>query len=110
MLDSLYNLLFGCHHRRTSFPLSPSVKPGAPHEDMYVVCLDCGKRFHYKWDLMRIGEPMDEPNTKPAVRKRSKLRYAAIASTVPILWFIGKAAFGRKRGKSEEEQKSEPKP
>jgi hypothetical protein len=110
MLDSLYNLFFGCHHRRTSFPLSPSLKPGGPHEDMYVVCLDCGKRFHYQWDLMRIGGPMDEPRAKPAVRKRSKLRYAAMASALPIVWLIGKAAFGRKRAKSEEEQKSEPKP
>jgi hypothetical protein len=109
MRHSLYNLFLGCRHRRTSFPLSPSVKPGAPHEDMYVVCLDCGKRFHYKWDLMHIGEPMEEPNAKPAVRKRSKLRYAAIASSLPIVWFI-KAAFVGKRVKSEKEQKTEPKP
>jgi hypothetical protein len=110
MLGSLYDLFFGCRHRRTSFPLSPSVKPGMPPEEMYVVCLDCGKRFHYRWDLMRIGEPMGEPNVKPAVRKSSKLRYAAIASTVPIVWLIGRAAFGRKRAKSEKEQKTEPKP
>jgi hypothetical protein len=110
MLDSLFNLVFGCRHRRTSFPLSPSVRPGAPHEDMYVVCLDCGKRFHYQWDLMRIGEPMEESNSQTAVRKRSKLRYAAIAFSVSILWLVGKAVFGRKRAKSEEEQKLEPKP
>ena len=98
MLDSLFNLFFGCRHRRTSFPLSPSVKPGALPGDMYVVCLDCGKRFHYKWDLMRIGEVMGDTNAKPAVRKKSKLRYALIAATLPILWFIGKAAaLGRKR-------------
>lgn len=118
MLDSLYNLFFGCRHRRTSFPLSPAVKRGAPREDMYVVCLDCGKRFHYEWDLMRIGAPMEEPNAKPAMSRRSKLRYVAIASTLPILWFIGQAAFrrkgkaalGRKGAKSEAEQKSEPQP
>jgi hypothetical protein len=118
MLDSLYNLFLGCHHRRTSFPLSPSAKPGAAHEDMYVVCLDCGKRFHYQWDQMRIGEPMEmetpsngpEPNATIVARKKSKLRYAAIASTLPILWFVGKAAFGRKRAKSKEEQDSEPQP
>jgi hypothetical protein len=110
MLDSLYNLFFGCHHRRTSFPLSPSVKPGAAHEDMYVVCLDCGKRFHYEWDLMRIGEPMEEPHAKTAARKKSKLRYAAIASALPILWFVGKATLGHKSAKSEEEQNTEPKP
>ncbi len=110
MLDSLFNLVFGFRHRRTSFPLSPSVRPGAPHEDMYVVCLDCGKRFHYQWDLMRIGGPMEEPNAQTAVTKRSKLRYAAIASALPILWVIGKAIFGRKRAKPEQEQKLEPKP
>jgi hypothetical protein len=109
MLDSLYNLIFGCRHRHTSFPLSPSAKRGAPHEDMYVVCLDCGKRFHYEWDLMRIGGPMEEPGAKPAIGGRSKLRYVAVASTLPILWFIGKA-FVRKRAKSPEEQKLEPKP
>ena|SRR5437016_3711159 len=97
MLDSLFNLFFGCRHRRTSFPWSPSVKPGA-HEDMYVVCLDCGKRFHYQWDLMRIGEEMEGTDEKPAVRKRPLLRYAAMASALPILWLIGKvASLGRKR-------------
>src|SRR4029077_20822227 len=110
MLDSLFNLVFGCRHRRTSFPLSPSVRPGAPQQDMYVVCLDCGKRFHYQWDLMRIGGPMEEPNAKTAVTKKSKLRYAAIASALPILWVIGKAIIGRKSIKPEQEQKLEPKP
>ncbi len=77
---------------------------------MYVVCLDCGKHFHYDWEHMRMGalieDPVDTRLPKPAVRKRSSLRYLAAAITLPIFWLIGKMAFGRKRLKSEKEQKT----
>ena len=43
MIDSLYNAVFRCSHKRTSFPQRPATKPGEPPGDMYVVCLDCGK-------------------------------------------------------------------
>jgi hypothetical protein len=46
----LYELLFGCWHGHTSFPLTADRKRGA-----YVVCLDCGKEFPYDWTRMKIG-------------------------------------------------------
>ena len=65
MLNSLINALFGCSHRRTTFPLTPARKAGssilpvsASRHGTYVVCLDCGKEFGYDWDGMRIGEPV----------------------------------------------------
>ena len=60
MLQSLLNSLFGCSHRRITFPLTPGRKtaysaPGATRNGTYVVCLDCGKEFAYNWDEMRVG-------------------------------------------------------
>jgi hypothetical protein len=104
MIDSLSNLLFGCRHRRTSFPQRPVSRRGAPPEDMYVVCLDCAKRFHYDWEQMRIGAPEGTP-----VLKKSKLRYVLAACALPVIWLIGKAAMSKKRYKPEKEQDSEPK-
>src|SRR5512132_279335 len=104
MIDSLTNLLFGCRHRRTSFPQRPVSRRGAPPEDMYVVCLDCAKRFHYDWERMRIGAPVGTP-----APKRRKLRYFLTACALPAIWLIGKAALSRKRYKPEKEQDSEPK-
>jgi hypothetical protein len=65
MLNSLLNLVFGCSHTRTSFPLTPARKAGfnannARH-GTYVVCLDCGKEFNYNWTAMRIGDPVTVP-------------------------------------------------
>lgn len=63
MLNSLFDALFGCSHRRTTFPLTPSRKshgftaPASRH-NTYVVCLDCGKEFAYNWEAMRVGEPV----------------------------------------------------
>jgi len=66
MFDSLLNSLFGCSHRRTSFPISPSRRSsfvgsnysGQKRSGTYVVCLDCGKEFDYNWKEMRVGEPV----------------------------------------------------
>lgn len=61
-MQTLVNALFGCSHRRTTFPLTPGRKmlasPGATRHGTYVVCLDCGKEFGYDWDEMRVGEPV----------------------------------------------------
>jgi hypothetical protein len=64
MLDAFLNSIFGCSHRRTSFPLTPSRRSALPGSNfsgtkrtsMYVVCLDCGKEFDYNWKEMRVGE------------------------------------------------------
>ncbi len=61
MISSLFDALFGCQHRRTTFPLTatrrvPGVraKTGEIRNGTYVVCLDCGKEFNYNWKEMRI--------------------------------------------------------
>jgi hypothetical protein len=101
VIDSFYNLIFRCRHRRTSFPLRPPTKLGQPPGDMCVVCLDCGKRFHYDWELMRIGGPVEDVAApKPAVRK-SKYRYLLAACALPVVWLIGKTAMARGRSKAE---------
>jgi hypothetical protein len=75
---------------------------------MCVTCLDCGKRFYYDWELMRIGGPVEDvavedlaaPAPKPASGK-SKLRYLLAACALPVLWLIGKAAMSRDSSKAE---------
>jgi hypothetical protein len=68
---------------------------------MCVVCLDCGKRFHYDWELMRIGGPVEDVAApKPAGRK-SKYRYLLAACALPVVWLIGKTAMARGRSKAE---------
>ena len=52
------DLLFGCAHKRTSFPFSSKAgqrrTAAASHTGTYVVCLDCGKEFAYDWQQMRV--------------------------------------------------------
>lgn len=57
MLTSLMDILFGCWHRRYSFPIT--VRPAgrsraATLTGTYVVCLDCGKEFPYDWGKMKV--------------------------------------------------------
>jgi hypothetical protein len=56
MFQSMLNVVFGCAHHRTTFPLTPGRKNGTSRT--YVVCLDCGQEFAYSWANMRIGEPV----------------------------------------------------
>jgi hypothetical protein len=66
MLQALVNSLFGCSHRRTTFPLTPLRKTGsfqapiATRLGTYVTCLDCGKELAYDWTEMRVGKPVAE--------------------------------------------------
>ena len=59
----ILDVLFGCVHKRTTFPLS---KRGTRRPDAagrtgtYVVCLDCGKEFAYDWQKMRIMTAREE--------------------------------------------------
>ena len=54
----LFDMVFGCSHRRCSFPITVRGKqrrsPAASLTGTYVVCLDCGQEFAYDWDEMRI--------------------------------------------------------
>ncbi len=60
---SLFDLVFGCSHRRCSFPITVKSKiqrgPVASITGTYVVCLDCGKEFPYDWEEMKLvrGRP-----------------------------------------------------
>jgi len=67
----MVDLIFGCWHRRYSFPItakkgSSNHSPAASVTGTYVVCLDCGKEFPYDWERMKILSPDAEP-TKPRV-------------------------------------------
>jgi hypothetical protein len=59
MLNSLFGSLFGCSHKRTTFPLTPGrLAAGHARNETYVACLDCGKEFSYDWKNMQLGEQM----------------------------------------------------
>jgi len=55
---SLLQSLFGCTHRKTTFPQTP-IRRGriAVNTELkaqtYIACLDCGKELPYDWDRMR---------------------------------------------------------
>jgi predicted transcriptional regulator len=72
MLQSVINVLFGCGHPRTTFPITPARSTSAPvaatASATYVVCLDCGKQFAYDWKSMRVGEQVRQPVTSTAVQ------------------------------------------
>jgi len=65
----LVNALFGCRHRKTSFPMTPVEKTASGESGTFVVCLDCGKRLKYDWDRMRSGKPVDEASTQQDTRR-----------------------------------------
>ena len=54
----IYNLVFGCSHRRYSFPITVRGArrrtEAASVTGTYVVCLDCGKEFPYDWNEMKV--------------------------------------------------------
>jgi hypothetical protein len=57
---SMLERLFGCSHRRCSFPITVRGKlrrsPAASVTGTYVVCLDCGQEFPYDWNAMKMVE------------------------------------------------------
>jgi hypothetical protein len=58
MISSLLGTIFGCSHKRTTFPLTPTRK--SKRSGTYIVCLKCGKEFDYNWKEMRVGSPVGE--------------------------------------------------
>ena len=72
MFNSIVNVLFGCSHKRTTFPQTR--RPGALAFPMhvqgtYVVCLECGSEFRYDWNAMDIREQIDSrPHTEFSFR------------------------------------------
>jgi len=56
---SLFDLVFGCWHKRCTFPITVRGKlrrsaAGASVTGTYVVCLDCGREFPYDWSQMKM--------------------------------------------------------
>lgn len=95
MMDSLYNLVFHCRHKRLSFPFR---RPGKEGPQTYVVCLDCAKEFPYDWEHMRVGRAADIPERAAA---KSKLRYLAWAPVLSALWLAGSALRLRSRKRAD---------
>ena len=62
----LFDMVFGCSHKRCSFPISVRGKqrrsPAASVTGTYVVCLDCGHEFAYDWNAMKLVEPQRAGN------------------------------------------------
>ena len=58
---TIIDALFGCWHKRMSFPLTTKRgqrrTPTASQTGTYVVCLDCGKEFAYDWQEMCTRKP-----------------------------------------------------
>ena len=65
MVEKLLQMLsITCNHKKTSQPFNAAIaKPSSPNHDWeavgtgprhYVVCLECGKKFTYDWQMMRI--------------------------------------------------------
>jgi len=54
---SVFNMIFGCWHKRCSFPITVRGKlrrrAAASVTGTYVVCLDCGREFPYDWNEMK---------------------------------------------------------
>ncbi len=56
-MGSLIDILFGCPHHRTSFPITLKTANHVTADGKagtYIVCLDCGKEFAYDWREMKI--------------------------------------------------------
>ena len=75
MMASLLSALFGCSHRRTTFPITPARRAGfgSLNKGTYVVCLDCGKEFGYNWQQMKVGEAV---NPMPATGRADTVAVA----------------------------------
>ena len=62
MVQFLFDMLFGCPHRRTTFPLTQRKNAlpasGIARFGTYVACLDCGKELSYDWNEMRVSGPV----------------------------------------------------
>jgi len=76
MISNFIDSLFGCSHKRITFPITirPSqkrAKSGAP-TGTYVVCLDCGGEFAYDWKEMKVLGRRENVVTIPATAAAAK--------------------------------------
>ncbi len=59
-LVGLANLLCGCLHGKTTFPITLQ-------SSTYMVCLECGRHLPYDWSKMRIGRRLMAWTSPPVV-------------------------------------------
>lgn len=70
MISNLIDSLFGCSHKRITFPIT--IRPGQKRSKTngptgtYVVCLDCGGEFEYDWKEMKVLGRRENVVTIPA--------------------------------------------
>jgi len=57
MFGRLFNLLFGCSHKRLSRPVTPT-KQSSGSRETYVVCFECGKHLAYDLKAMQLGKEL----------------------------------------------------
>ena len=70
MVSRILDALFGCAHKRYSFPITVKKgrrSPAAGVTGTYVVCLDCGKEFPYDWKQMKIVNAGKAPVAVPSL-------------------------------------------
>jgi DNA-directed RNA polymerase subunit RPC12/RpoP len=70
MLTGVFDVLFGCTHKRLSFPRTANPRQrrseAASITGTYTVCLDCGREFAYDWTNMKIVTSRDQATVKTA--------------------------------------------
>jgi hypothetical protein len=109
MIDSVLNLIFRCPHHRITRPITPVSKAGVPQGDTYVVCLDCGKQFAYDLKHMRIDKPVATQESAGVLHpnmpkpRKSKVKMAALAAAVPVVWLLGSAIKKKRNPKDTKE-------
>jgi hypothetical protein len=70
MRFNVLDMLFGCWHAKTSFPITSrkgaqGISAAARVTGTYVVCLNCGREFPYDWERMKVLAPAAEPRRAP---------------------------------------------
>ena len=81
MVGFILDCLFGCWHKRYSFPITSRPAQGrseaASVTGTYVVCLDCGKEFPYDWRAMKVvAMPRKRSARMPETAEESLARTA----------------------------------
>lgn len=113
MLGSLFDLVFSCKHRRTTFPFTPVKRKTAGTQgefpsETYVVCLECGKQFAYDWETMQLGKAVDISQGDAAAptethpipfRTKSGLKYLLLGSAVSAAVVVGKVVQSRRHSR-----------
>jgi hypothetical protein len=69
---SFLDALFGCSHKKLSFPITVRgarrrSTEAAAATGTYVVCLDCGHEFPYDWSQMKVVRSTQGSPSRPAV-------------------------------------------